>query len=275
MATVDLDFLAQFARVWVRPYDHPPALLAGRRRELVELIVEALSQKPRRSVLLVGEHGVGKTAVARAALERLDEMFVVFEAGAPQAIAGAVYIGELETRIKQIVDELENRQVVWVFPSLEEAVYSGQHAQSPFGMLDALLPHVQAGGLTLVAEITPAALERLHARRPQAVSAFETLRVRPLENADSVSVARHALDHDGLDVSASEETLLESLELASQFLPAIAAPGNLLRLVKATAAEAAEAGRTRVRDRGRSRKPCLIRRPSPGDPRSESGARPR
>ena len=58
---------------------------------------------PRRSVLLVGEHGAGKTAVLRAALDRLDGA-VVFEATAAQVLAGAVFIGELETRVKELAD---------------------------------------------------------------------------------------------------------------------------------------------------------------------------
>ena len=53
------------------PLRPPPALLVGRRRELVELVLGSLEQVPRRSVLLVGEPGVGKTALARAAVERL------------------------------------------------------------------------------------------------------------------------------------------------------------------------------------------------------------
>ncbi len=71
-------------------------------------------------------------------------------------------------------------------------------------------------------------------------SAFEIIRVRPLDDAATIAVARHALEHDALEVEADDETLAEALELAQQFLPGVAQPGNLLRLVHATAAEAAE-----------------------------------
>src|SRR4029078_13214169 len=82
--------------------------------------------------------------------------------------------------------------------------------------------------------------ELVLAARPRVKSAFETVRVRPLDDAGAIAVARHALEHDALEVEADDETLVEALELAQQFLPGVAQPGNLLRLVHATAAEAAE-----------------------------------
>ena len=45
--TVDTEFLQGFARVWERPFDRPPALLVGRRRELVELVLETRSSRCR------------------------------------------------------------------------------------------------------------------------------------------------------------------------------------------------------------------------------------
>jgi ATP-dependent Clp protease ATP-binding subunit ClpC len=234
--------LANVGRMWERPFDRPAALLAGRRRELVELVVSALEESPPRSVLLVGEHGVGKTALARAALDRLETEPTVFETTAAQINAGAVYIGELEGRVKALVDSLAGQDVIWVLPELQETLFAGQHARSPQGLLDALLPHVESGAITLVAEATPTAAELLVSARPRVSSAFEVVRVRPLDEADTIAVARHALQQDALDVAADDETLAEAFELAQQFLPGVAPPGNLLRLLHATAAEAAEQG---------------------------------
>lgn len=237
--------LRDVGRVWERPFDQPPALLAGRRRELVELVVTALEQRPPRSVLLVGEHGVGKTALARAALDRIGSEPTVFETTAAQLIAGAMYIGELEGRVKTLVDSLAGQQVVWVLPELQEALFAGQHTRSPHGLLDALLPHIESGGITVVAEVTPTAAALIVSARPRVESAFEIVRVRPLDEADTIAVTKHALEQDALDVATDDQTLAESFELAQQFLPGVAPPGNLLRLLHATAAETAEQGAER------------------------------
>ena len=206
---------------------------------------DGVAQSPPRSVLLVGEHGVGRSALTRAALDRIPGDALVFETTAAQINAGAVYIGELEGRVKTLVDSVTGQNVVWVVPELQEALFAGQHSRSPQGLLDALLPHIESGAITLVAEVTPAAAELLVSARPRVKSAFELVRVRPLDDPDTIAVARHALEHDGLDVEAADdETLAEALELAQQFVPSVAAPGSLLRLVHATAAEAEEQGAT-------------------------------
>jgi hypothetical protein len=238
--TVDTEFLKGFARVWERPFDRPPALLVGRRRELVELVLETLEQVPRRSVLLVGETGVGKTALARAAVERLPSSFLVFEATAAQMHAGAVYVGQLETKVAEVVENLKQHRAVWHFPAFHDALYAGQHSRSPQGLLDALLPAIESGDITLIAETTPTGLAMLLAERPALSGMFNVIQMRPLDETESLQVAQHALENSGLGVAADEQTLRETFELAQQFLPTVAAPGNMLRLTGATAAEAAE-----------------------------------
>jgi ATP-dependent Clp protease ATP-binding subunit ClpA len=158
--------------------------------------------------------------LTRAALDRIDEDAIVFETTAAQISAGAIYIGELEGRVKRLVDAVAGQRVIWVLPELQEALFAGQHSRSPQGLLDALLPHIESGAIAIVAEVTPAAAEVLVAARARVKSAFELVRVRPLDDPDTVAVARHALEHDALGVDADDETLAEALELAQQFLPA-------------------------------------------------------
>ncbi len=245
-AVIDVDFLRNVGIVWDAPYDRPETLLAGDRGEIINQMCEALAHTPPRSLLLVGEHGVGKTALLRAAFDRAERPLVVFEATASQINAGAMYVGQLEGRAQELVKRLRHRNVVWVMPQLQEAFYAGQHNQSPQGLLDALLPHIESGEICIVGEIGTAEYERLIASRARVASAFDVLRIRPLGEAESVAVARHALAGGEGAAYASNETLFEAQELAQQFLPGVAAPGNTLRLMTAAAAEVLEEGRREI-----------------------------
>ena len=97
-SVVDTGFLREVGAVWEAPYDRPETLIVGDRAEVIGLMCEALAQQPPRSLLLVGDHGVGKSALLRAALDRSQRQIVVFEATASQVNAGAMYVGQLEGR---------------------------------------------------------------------------------------------------------------------------------------------------------------------------------
>jgi ATP-dependent Clp protease ATP-binding subunit ClpC len=237
-----LDFgeVGRFVKLRTRPFVEGPVLVEGRRAEVADDLVAALQEAPPRSVILVGEHGVGKSALIGAGLDRLPEGWIVFEAGAAQINADAMYVGQLEGRIEDLVQRLHGRHAVWVFPAFEEALYAGTYSNHPTGMLDVLLPHVEAGTIRIVAEITPQNYELVVAKRPRVQSALRALRLRPPSEAETVRMLTHALEHDGEDVSAGEGVLQELHELSNQFLPGIAQPGGATRLLEATVSAAVE-----------------------------------
>jgi ATP-dependent Clp protease ATP-binding subunit ClpC len=222
---IDVDFFRQLGRA-VDPGGRPPATLVGSRIAAVDALVGALSSTRPRSVLLVGEPGVGKTTLIVEALRRLGDEWFSFQAGAQDVNAGQAFIGMLEARVQEIVDRLSRRRIVWVFPSFEEALWSGQHMQSPRGVLDALLPHVEAGDAVVVGEIDPRAYELVLQHRPRVARLFEVVRLAPLADDAAIEVARDWARHHGLEVE--DETLAEALDLASHYLAAAASPGNVL-----------------------------------------------
>ena len=73
--------------------------------------------------------------------------------------------------MQEIVQRIRGRKVIWLLPGFEEAFWAGQHHQSPQGLLDALLPHVESGQIVVVGEIDPLAYELVDASvQPPATS---------------------------------------------------------------------------------------------------------
>jgi ATP-dependent Clp protease ATP-binding subunit ClpC len=228
------EFFNSFAHAWEAP-EVAPLLTVGERADVVEALEATLRSSGPRSALLVGEHGIGKSAVSGEVLRRLSaEGWYVFVAGAAEVNAGQQYIGMLEGRVQEIAERAAGRRVVWVMPSFEDALWAGQHTRNPRGLLDALLPFVASGDLSIVGEIEPRAFELLLRQRPRITSVFKTFRLEPLSNDEAIEVAKNWRDQ--VDADVSDETIAEAHELSVHYLAGIAAPAGLLRLLKATAA---------------------------------------
>jgi ATP-dependent Clp protease ATP-binding subunit ClpC len=246
-----IEFFKSFGRI-VELTTSPSVLETVGGRAPVLAALEATLRQPRaRSALLVGEHGVGKSAVLRDVLQRLDrEGWLVFEAGAAEVNAGQSYIGQLEGRVREIAEHAAGRRVVWLFPAFEESVWAGQHSRNPHGLLDVLLPFVEAREILILGELEPRAYELVVQQRPRVTSVFETLRLEPLDRDEAIAVAAHWRDSAGADVD--DATIGDAHDLAQHYLARVAAPGGLLRLLKAAHARAT------VENGGRVRSPVIL-----------------
>ena len=241
---VDAEFFTTFGRIW-EPGPGPPALrtVAGR-AAAIALVEAALTSGNRRSLLLVGEHGIGKSAVLREVLRRLHaEGWFVFVAGASEVMAGQSYIGELEGRVRGIGERMAGRHAVWVMPAFEQALWAGAHSRNPRGLLDTLLPFVDAREIVVVGELEPGAYDLIVQQRPRVTESFEAVRLPALTPEEELEVARDWVERERAGVD--ERTVEESRGLAQHYLAGAAAPGRLLRLLKATRARAEREGRGR------------------------------
>jgi ATP-dependent Clp protease ATP-binding subunit ClpC len=210
----------------------PDAIVTASRITPLDAIVSAVQRTTRRSVIVVGERGLGKSVLTGTALKRTESPDrLIFRAGAADVMAGQMFIGMMEGRVQEIVDCARARPVVWLLPNLEEALFAGQHMQSPRGLLDALLPHVESGALTILAEIDDTAFEQLVVRRPKVLDVFDVVRVPQLPAEEALQITRIWAEQEGLEVA--NHLLGEAIDLSEHYLPGLVAPGNVLRLMKA------------------------------------------
>jgi ATP-dependent Clp protease ATP-binding subunit ClpC len=199
----------------------------------VDDLERAVRTTPSRPVALVGESGVGKTTLVRALARRLvADGWVVFEAGAADLMAGMMYIGQAEERLKSLFAAIEGKPVLWVVPAMQELLWAGAYRERPSGMLDTMLPYIERGAIVLIGELRPAAYEQLVRARPQLRNFF----VRCVIQAPNETGARALVSEWArkTGVAITEDVLREAAQLALQYLGDRASPGSLVQFLETT-----------------------------------------
>ena len=135
--------------------------IVGRTREL-ERIAQILSRRKKNNPVLIGEPGVGKSAIAEGLAQRIIEGQVprtlynkrVISLDLASLVAGTKYRGQFEERMKAIINELENNPDIIVF--IDE-IHTIVGAGSASGSLDAsnmFKPALARGGIQCIGTTT-------------------------------------------------------------------------------------------------------------------------
>ncbi len=191
-----------------------------------------------RSVLMVGDSGVGKSTVTSTLVDKLrDDGFSVFKASSAQVNAGQCYIGQLEERVTTLIQQIAHKRVIWVVENFHELMTTGTHRFNQVGVLHMILPHVESGAVKLVGELLPSGFESVCLAFPRLRGVVETVMLRPPSETTTREIARSWAAKNTTPTSPatiSDETLDEAAELVRQYLPTRQAPGNLLDFLKLT-----------------------------------------
>src|SRR2546421_9181668 len=171
---------------------------AGREREL-RRVITVLGRRQKNNPVLIGEPGVGKTAIVEGLARSIQEgkvpatlrnkRIVTLNIGG--MVAGAMFRGQFEQRIKSILEELRESEDVIVFIDELHTVVGAGAAEGAVGAADMLKPALARGELRCIGATTldeyrkhiekDAALERrfqpVMVGEPSAEEAIEMLRI--------------------------------------------------------------------------------------------------
>ncbi len=133
------------------------------RDDEIRRIIEILSRKTKNNPVLIGEPGVGKTAVVEGFAQRIVNNDVpeslinkqVLELSLSSLIAGASYQGQFEERINQLVNEIKNRgDVILFIDELHQLVGAGRTGGGAMDAANIFKPMMARGEIKIIGATT-------------------------------------------------------------------------------------------------------------------------
>jgi ATP-dependent Clp protease ATP-binding subunit ClpC len=188
--------LAEFSRDLTQAaMDNQLDPLVGRDQEL-ERVVQILCRRTKNNPVLIGEPGVGKTAIVEGLAQRISDGDVpsfladkrVLALDLSLIVAGTKYRGQFEERLKTIMKELmENQNSIIFIDELHTLVGAG----SAEGSLDAaniLKPALSRGEIQCIGATTPAEYRKSIEKDRSLERRFQAVKVPPPNEEDAIKI---------------------------------------------------------------------------------------
>ena len=232
---IDWKFLRSVGVVLDRDSTSEPVFETKQTGQHKKDILVELETTPGRSILLVGESGVGKSAFARAlAREFIQRGWTVLKTSAAALIADQTYIGQIEGQVRRLSGNATVSKKVAVFvENLSELRQLGRHKRNDSSVLDQLWPDIAARRVLLIGESTPTGLQALLKDHPSLPTAMRVVNIEAAREGETAQIATKLLKHlaGELDEKRVTEVVTESLQLAQQYLTHKSLPGSVLSLL--------------------------------------------
>ncbi len=128
----------------------------------IQRLIEILSRRTKNNPLLIGEAGVGKTAIVEELARRIEEGKVpeslknkrIFSMAMSSLIAGTKYRGEFEERINKVIEELEENKDVIVFIDEIHTMVGAGGAEGAIDASNILKPALARGKIKIIGATT-------------------------------------------------------------------------------------------------------------------------
>ncbi len=221
--------------------------VVGRDRE-IERIIQILARRKKNNPILVGEAGVGKTAVVEGLALRIVEGRVphslrgkrLFSLDPARLVAGTKYRGEFEERIGELLDGLKQRQDTILFIDEIHTIVGAGSTQGSLDTANILKPALARGEVQTIGATTLDEYRREIERDAALDRRFQRVMIEAASVADSIEILRRMAPryeaHHG--VRYSEEALRSCVVLADRYLTDRHLPDKAIDLLDEAGARA-------------------------------------
>ncbi|MFW5473551.1 ATP-dependent chaperone ClpB [Knoellia sp. CPCC 206450] len=209
----------------------------------IRRVVQVLSRRTKNNPVLIGEPGVGKTAVVEGLAQRIvdgdvpeslrDKRLISLDLGA--MVAGAKYRGEFEERLKAVLEEIKasNGQIVTFIDELHTVVGAGATGEGAMDAGNMLKPMLARGELRLVGATTLDEFREHVEKDPALERRFQQVFVGEPSVEDTVAILRGLKEryeaHHKVEIEDS--ALVAAASLSDRYITGRQLPDKAIDLV--------------------------------------------
>ena len=218
------------------------------RDEEIRRVLQILSRRTKNNPILVGEPGVGKTAISEGIAQKIVDGNVpenlknrlIYSLDLGAIIAGAKYQGEFEERLKAVVKEVidSDGQVILFIDEIHTLVGAGRSS----GAMDAsniLKPALARGELRTIGSTTLDEYQKYFETDKALERRFQMVMVDEPTQAESISILRGLKEkyENHHKVKIEDDALIAAVELSSRYITSRFLPDKAIDLVDEAASK--------------------------------------
>lgn len=200
------------------------------RDEEIRRVLQILSRRTKNNPILLGEPGVGKTAIVEGMAQRIvngdvpenlkDKIIVSLDMGL--LVAGAKYKGEFEERLKAVIKEVtdSNGQIILFIDEIHTLIGAGGGGEGAMDAANLLKPALARGELHAIGATTLKEYQKYIEKDKALERRFQSVMVDEPSVEDSISILRGIKDkyelHHGVRIK--DDAVISAVELSSRYI---------------------------------------------------------
>lgn len=219
------------------------------RDEEIRRILQILSRRTKNNPILIGEPGVGKTAIAEGLAHRIINGDVpenlkskkIYSLDMGALIAGAKYKGEFEERLKAVIKEVvsSDGEVVLFIDEIHTLVGAGGSGEGAMDAANILKPALARGELRAIGATTLKEYQRYFEKDKALERRFQTVMVDEPDRTDAISILRGLKERYETHhkVRIKDEAIVAAVDLSQRYISDRFLPDKAIDLIDEAASK--------------------------------------
>jgi ATP-dependent Clp protease ATP-binding subunit ClpB len=219
------------------------------RDEEIRRVLQILSRRTKNNPILLGEPGVGKTAIVEGLAQRIVsgdvpenlKSKIVMSLDMGLLVAGAKYKGEFEERLKAVIKEVTDSdgEIVLFIDEIHTLIGAGGGGEGAMDAANLLKPALARGELHAIGATTLKEYQKYIEKDKALERRFQAVLVEEPDVADAISILRGIKDkyelHHGVRIQ--DDAVIAAVELSNRYISDRFLPDNAIDLMDEAAAK--------------------------------------